>query len=204
MYDTKENILITSLRLFAKEGYEAVSVSKIAAELNITKGALYKHYKNKRDIFNSIIERMYQMDYENAKKFEVPEEKFDKSPVSYKNTTMDKINLYSKAQFKYWTENEFASNFRKMLTLEQYKNTEMSKLYQDYLSSGPIEYIENLFREMMEKGTLKKNDPNKLAVEYYAPFYLLLNIFDISPDKNKVFDLLSAHIKQFTERNSTK
>ena len=57
MTDTKEQILMTSLKLFAKDGYEAVSVSDIAGKLGITKGALYKHYKNKRDIFDSIIER---------------------------------------------------------------------------------------------------------------------------------------------------
>ena len=49
MSDTKEKILFTALRLFARDGYEAVSVSAIAGELGMTKGALYKHYKNKRD-----------------------------------------------------------------------------------------------------------------------------------------------------------
>ena len=43
MTDTKEKILETALKLFAKDGYEAVSVSDIEDELGITKGALYKH-----------------------------------------------------------------------------------------------------------------------------------------------------------------
>ena len=46
--DTKEEILITALHRFARDGYEAVSVSQIAGDLSITKGALYRHYKNKR------------------------------------------------------------------------------------------------------------------------------------------------------------
>ena len=50
MTDTKEKILAVALQLFAKDGYEAVSVSKIAEKLGITKGALYKHYENKKDI----------------------------------------------------------------------------------------------------------------------------------------------------------
>lgn len=57
MWDTKERILDTALRLFARSGFEAVSVSEIATELSITKGALYKHYKNKRDIFDSIVKK---------------------------------------------------------------------------------------------------------------------------------------------------
>jgi len=37
-----------ALHLFARDGYEAVSVSQIAGELDMTKGALYRHYKSKR------------------------------------------------------------------------------------------------------------------------------------------------------------
>ena len=40
MTDTKENILMTALHLFARDGYEAVSVRTIAEELGMTKGAL--------------------------------------------------------------------------------------------------------------------------------------------------------------------
>ena len=77
MTDTKENILMTALRLFARDGYEAVSVSAIAGALGMTKGALYRHYKNKRDIFDSIVERMYQIDAERSQAYEVPEEKYE-------------------------------------------------------------------------------------------------------------------------------
>ena len=72
MTDTKEKILAVALQLFAKDGYEAVSVSKIAEKLGITKGALYKHYENKKDIFNSIVARMSQSDHEIARKYSVP------------------------------------------------------------------------------------------------------------------------------------
>ncbi|TQW73777.1 TetR/AcrR family transcriptional regulator, partial [Clostridioides difficile] len=41
---------------------QGVSVSMIAEALGMTKGALYKHYKNKQDIFDCIVERMYQID----------------------------------------------------------------------------------------------------------------------------------------------
>ena len=60
MGNRKEEILIVALHLFAREGYEAVSVSQIAGELDMTKGALYRHYKSKRDIFDCIVQRMEQ------------------------------------------------------------------------------------------------------------------------------------------------
>ncbi|MDD2350698.1 MAG: TetR/AcrR family transcriptional regulator [Synergistaceae bacterium] len=201
MADTKENILHTALRLFARDGYEAASVSDIAGELGITKGALYKHYKNKQDIFNSIVERMYQIDAERAKKFEVPEETFDRSPEAYRNTDMDKITAFIEAQFHFLTEDEFARNFRKMLILEQYRNPEIAELYQKCLVSGPVSYIEDLFREMMERGIWDKSDPKQLALEFYAPFYLLLSISDALPENKEPAKLLTVHIERFIEKN---
>ena len=69
MSDTKESILLAALRLFAADGYEAVPVSAIAGELGITKGALYRHYTGKRDIFEHILARMEQRDAEQARAF---------------------------------------------------------------------------------------------------------------------------------------
>lgn len=202
MADTKENILHTALRLFARDGYEAVSVSAIAGELGMTKGALYKHYKNKRDIFDSIVDRMYQIDAARAKKYEVPEEVFAKSPSAYRTTAVDKIKAFIKAQFDFWTEDEFASNFRKMLILEQYRNREIIELYQKCLVSGPVSYMEDLFREMMEQGIWHKCSPKQLAIEFYAPFYLLVSVSDTTPDKKEAAKLLAAHIERFVEKNS--
>lgn len=127
--DTKERILLNALRLFARDGYEAVSVSSIAAELGITKGALYRHYQSKRDIFDHILARMEQRDAERAGEFGVPEGTKDEMEEKYKNTAVAALIGYSKAQFEYWTGDEFAADFRRMLTIEQYRNAEMAALY---------------------------------------------------------------------------
>ena len=44
MSNRNDEILIVALHLFARDGFEAVSVSQIAGELGMTKGALYRHY----------------------------------------------------------------------------------------------------------------------------------------------------------------
>lgn len=72
---TKEDILIVALHLFARDGYEAVSVSQIAGELGMTKGALYRHYESKRDIFEHIVKRMEQGDGEQAESHDMPADK---------------------------------------------------------------------------------------------------------------------------------
>ena len=61
---TKQRILTEAVKLFSKEGYEAVSVDQIAKAVGIKAPSLYKHYKNKRDIFDSILRIMEQRDRE--------------------------------------------------------------------------------------------------------------------------------------------
>ena len=67
--DTKERIVDVALGLFAQSGYLGTSMSDIAKQLGITKGALYKHYTGKQEILDSIVERMNQMDYERAEEY---------------------------------------------------------------------------------------------------------------------------------------
>ena len=180
MGNRKEEILIVALHLFARDGYEAVSVSQIAGELDMTKGALYRHYKSKRDIFDCIVQRMEQQDSEQARQNEVPEESIEKVPEEYQNVSVEDFVGYSKSMFEYWTEDDFASSFRKMLTIEQFRSEEMQNLYQQYLVSGPAEYVKDLFKNM------KIKNPEENAVKFYANMFFYYSMYDGAADKAKV------------------
>lgn len=145
MGETKEAIMMAALQLFARDGYEAVSVSQIAGALGMTKGALYKHYKNKRDIFDHIVARMEQLDRERAEAYAVPAEPLEQIEKGYPQVSMEQLIAYSVAQFQYWTEHPFAAPFRNMLVLEQFRSAEMQQLYQQYLVAGPADYVADLF-----------------------------------------------------------
>lgn len=199
MTDTKEKILMTALRLFARDGYEAVSVSMVSGELGITKGALYKHYKNKRDIFDCIVERMYRIDAERSAEYNVPDELDSTEPVSW-----EAIKQFTLAQYKFWTEDDFACSFRKMLALEQYRSEEMAQLYQSCIAAGPAEYMESIFKQKIADGTLKGDDAKLLAVDYYAPMFLLICTSDHTDGKEQNYKLLEKHIESFILRNAAK
>ena len=179
MRNRKEEIMIVALHLFARDGYEAVSVSQIAGELDMTKGALYRHYKSKRDIFDCIVQRMEQQDSEQARQNEVPEESIEKVPEEYQNVSVEDFVGYSKSMFEYWTEDDFASSFRKILTLEQFRNEEMQNLYQQYLVFGPAEYVKDLFKNMEIK------HPEEEAVKFYANMFFYYSVYDGATDKTK-------------------
>ena len=180
MGNRKEEILIVALHLFARDGYEAASVSQIAGELDMTKGALYRHYKSKRDIFDCIVQRMEQQDGEQATEYDMPQEKKEKVPEKYEEVSFDDFVEYSKSMFEYWTEDDFASLFRKMLTIEQFRSEEMQNLYQQYLAAGPASYVKDLFESM---GIVDAKDK---AVRFYAVMHFYYSIYDGAADKAKV------------------
>ena len=193
MRNTKEEILKVSLHLFANEGYEAVSVSQIAGELSMTKGALYRHYKSKRDIFDSIVKRMEQGDCEQAQSHDMPENDKESTPEKYEKVSLEDFVQYSGAMFEYWTEDDFASSFRKMLTIEQFRNEEMQRLYQQYLAAGPVGYVKDLFESMNIDNAEKK------ATQFYANMFFYYSLFDGAGNKEKVKEEFTRSINELAK-----
>lgn len=191
--NTKERILNEAVKLFAKKGYEAVGVTEIADAVGIKAPSLYKHYKSKRDIFESIIERVNEMDSEKAKSYEMPDGTIEEIAEEYKNIPLEKIGEYAKAMLLHWTAEEFSSCFRKMLTLEQYNSEEMAQLYRNYISCGPVKYMADIFSDVAGN----YEEAYSLALDFYGPMYLLYGIYDANPDIDYVTDLLDKHIKKF-------
>lgn len=190
---TKARILEAALALFAQNGYLGTSMSDIAGQLGITKAALYKHYASKQDILDRIVERMNEMDDERAKAYEMPETAPDGFAEAYLHTPVEKIRTYSAAQFDHWTKAPFAANFRKMLTLEQYRDPALARLYQNYLAAGPLAYMAAIFRKLTDSDQAAM----ELALAFYGPMYLLYSVYDGAEDKDSVSPLLDAHIDRF-------
>lgn len=193
--NTKERILEEALELFAQSGYMGTSMNEIAARLGVTKAALYKHYTGKQEILDSIIEKMNSMDMERARIYEMPEGTMEEVIAEYRNTAFDKIREYTRVQFLHWTKEEFSSDFRKMLTLEQYRSPEMAKLYQKYLVEGPVHYIEMIFL-----GILKNSeDARQFAMDFYGPIFLLYSLYDGTEEKDDVLFMLERHVDRFSK-----
>ncbi|WP_432194092.1 TetR/AcrR family transcriptional regulator [Streptomyces sp. bgisy027] len=54
--DTRQRIQDVALELFAEQGYEKTSLREIAEHLEVTKAALYYHFKTKEEIIVSLFE----------------------------------------------------------------------------------------------------------------------------------------------------
>lgn len=53
---TRGELIRVARELFAEPGYAATSIEDIAERAGVTKGALYHHFRNKRDLFQAVFE----------------------------------------------------------------------------------------------------------------------------------------------------
>ena len=187
---TYEKILEESLKLFAEKGYDAVSVAEIAEAVGIKAPSLYKHFKSKRDIFESIIKKMECADAETAEENGMPESNETCADAAL---TEEQILAYSKEKLAYWTTNEFACNFRKLLTLEQFKSDEARSMYSAYLSAGPVQYMAEIFRPY----AASDEEANLAATAFYSPMFLMYSLYDGGADINELQNRLEKHIRMF-------
>ena len=194
MTNTKERILNEAVKLFSQKGYDAVSVADIADAVGIKAPSLYKHYKSKRDIFDSILDKINRADYEKAEDYGMPEDGVEVDNNKYKNNDLKKIREYSKEMLLHWTKEEFFCNFRKMLTLEQYKSKESAELYSQYISCGPLKYMADIFADY----TGNYEIAYALALEFYGPMFYLYSLYDKEGNAEKITALLDKHLDNFT------
>lgn len=53
--DTRERILSEARKLFAEKGYDGATIADIARQAEITDGAIYRHFSDKRDLFMACV-----------------------------------------------------------------------------------------------------------------------------------------------------
>ncbi len=52
---TRKNLLSGALKVFSRQGYAAARLEDIAEEAGVTRGAIYWHFKNKADLYNTLV-----------------------------------------------------------------------------------------------------------------------------------------------------
>lgn len=206
--NTKERILREALRLFSEKGFDAVSVRAIAKAVGIKESSLYNHFSSKEDIFGSIIGEytargtafFSSMNLAGAdKQFSVDEQTIGQ----YESMSAQQLAEMADRIFNFYFTDETNTQMRRMLTMEQYRNRELAILFRQISFDASLEYQSRLFEALMNAGWFIRTDPYVLALEFFAPIFLIFYKFDNDQASlAKARTLFSRHIAHFTQMYS--
>lgn len=178
---TKQRILTESMKLFAAQGYSAVSVRTIAAAVNVSDSALYKHYRSKQQIFDTIVEQSKERFMEKYRS------------VLQEGMQFDFVSMCLN-MFRFQTQDEWIVDFRKMLIVEQFRNPDMAKVYKELFIDLPVEGQTKIFQDLITRGIMKDMNPKVMAMELYAPFFLYHTVHE---DTEVLEEDFRIHVEYF-------
>lgn len=196
--NTKQKILNEALSLFSEKGYSAVYVGDIAEAVGIKTPSLYKHFKNKQDIFDSCVEVFSERMEENRNDKRLPGTKA--ADFSYDSVSTEKLIDVTTALFLFYLQDDIAAKFRKMLMIERYHNPEINKLFEDLFIEGVIKHEEKIFTDLINTGVIKGSNTHVIALRFYTPIFFLLQKYDMrSNEVEKAKEELALMIQEFCD-----
>lgn len=197
--DTKARILNAALDLFSVNGYEGVSVKQIAAAVGIKDSSLYKHFASKREIFDTLLASTNDRFARTVAHYQLSQGEMARQARLYGQRDLRWLKKACKAIFLFFLRDPTASKFRRMLMLEQYKSPPAARLFRSWFTGDALRFQGDLFAEMMRQGLFRQADPQIVALQFYAPFFLLLCQCDTAPQQEaQALQALMQHIDQFT------
>ena len=188
---TKDRILYAALDLISEKGYDGVGVDLIAENAVLKGPSLYRHYKGKEDIFRSLID-MVESHYMKGFGLKNAEVGFPESTDALIENAMEKILFIM--------QDDIICKVRRILAMEQFRNERMAELTTRYHLENMQKLYTGIFANMMEKGILKQDDPEYLALEFVSPVTLLIHMYDRQPERKKeVLEKIRKHFEHFVK-----
>ena len=196
--NTKERIIDAALTLFATKGFGDVYVGEIADAVGIKAPSLYKHFKSKQDIFDAIIQTLSERYNAQAASMGFDGNHAGTDAGFFQEISEDMLVQMGQGLFQYFLHDEYMSRFRKVLTLEQFNNPELGKLYTKQFYEDPLTYQSGVFTVLLKAKKLRGDDPDQMALEFYSPIYMLLTVCDRDPAYEKeAMARIEKHIRAF-------
>lgn len=97
MTEKQEKIIEAALQLFASEGYNATSTSKVAKVAGVSEGLIFRHFGNKEGLLKAILEQA-----ENKLKLFFADIVMESEPMEVIRKAIQLPSLVGKSDFNFW------------------------------------------------------------------------------------------------------
>jgi len=183
-----QDILDAAIRLFNAEGYTGATTAKIAREARISEPTMYKHFKNKKDLFLACFQS-------------IANQLLLKYREVYKKNLDDEIGYLkgvARAYFDFVAQNPHKSMF--IIHMVSYKNDpDLDRAFKEFMEST-IEGLRRVIDSAKKKHKVKSNvDTHLLAGMFASQYFPVVRLGEFaSQEKFKweiFFQLISDMLK---------
>jgi len=196
---TKEKILDVALTLFSTHGYDAVSIRDIGKQVGIKESSIYNHFENKQAIFDGILAFCHEHMLKHYQSMNLDQTLRGDFNV-YDQISLDALTAIARQHFDFYVADSIMARYRRLLTIEQFRNTAIANQYRDLFIDQPVQFQTRLFQFLIDRKALMKDDPVGLAFEFYAPIFMLMCRYDALTEEAE--KALSQHIAHFVSKNA--
>ncbi len=179
--------------MFSERGYEGTNMRELAQALGLGKSALYKHYASKDAIWNSMLDQVeahYSAGFGS-------DDNLPSIPDS-----LDELVEMSMGMVDFAVHDEQVILVRRLLLMEQFHDGRARALASEHFL-GRLECVfVYVLGGMMDKGLLKRSDPELLALAYTAPVSALIMECDRHPEhESEIMERIRTFIIRFAEEH---
>ena len=156
--ETTRQILDAAADLFARNGYDGVSVRKIAEKAGIKESSLYNHFKSKSDILETLFNEFIKF---------VPETRPSDEELDNMLMLMEPEEVFKSILFHVGKSVcGTLSNTAMIINYEKFRNPRAAEMYYRYVVDEPADYYERLINKMIERKMVKPVDARTIAEQY--------------------------------------
>ncbi|MCX7677612.1 MAG: TetR/AcrR family transcriptional regulator [Spirochaetes bacterium] len=176
--NNRDKILKTARRLLLRYGYNGISIREIAKKANLTTGAIYFHFKNKREIYTTICNEA----------IDVLLTKFKEAIKKGKTVNQKLISIYDSYVEFYRTHPDYYN------IIMEYKSDYSQKADKELLTKFKelADITAQTYELGIKEGVFRRIDPRLMSL-----FLASLTEGMIQYKKIGLFDLLNVEDREF-------
>ncbi len=149
--NNRDKVLKTAGELFLKHGYNGVSIRQIASKANLTTGAVYFHFKNKKEIYNTIC----------SESVVILIDKFKKGSSKKRNPQQKLISTYDSFMAFYYDNRDHYNllmEYKAEYNAGEGKNEIIEKI------TELLDLMKKIIQSSMDDGVYRRMDAFKLTL----------------------------------------
>ncbi len=190
--NTKEDILRSSLDLFAQFGFHGTSMREIAESVGIRKSSIYNHFSGKDDIFEELFEKLAPVDFENEIKWE-----------DIKNKRENPRQIIQNLAQKLVHEMEDEEHLKLLHIMLREHNDQFVQAHLVARVNHNLKMAADFMQILIENKIIENRDTELLAQEMIGPIFMLRMQYLIEPQQKSIENLyqrVADHIDFFLDK----